>query len=317
MRKQTMTNANNTIFAFLLALFLLPLPGLAQAEGPHGSATFIYGDREAVVPDLKKAWGFITLIDYDGKKILFNGAGVEAIFENNLKVLNIDPKELDAVVISHEHWEMIEGMDYILDNNPSISVYAPETVIKLLTARHPEWKDRFKNVDGYLEYSPNVAFYSQRSGNRRGGPVGIDEISLLLKSEQGLIIFIGCGHPELLQNIFKSKQISGINKINLLAGGTHLVKSGTHVAIEDSGENFIVPQGIRYSEQGYRTLMQDFKDAGVQYVMPTHCTLEPAEGIFRESFGDKYIEHKLGMRLELPIEEPEENPQEEGEKVEE
>jgi len=260
---------------------------------------------------MKKAWGFITLIEYDGKKILFNGAGVEAIFENNLKILDIKPKELDAVVISHEHWEMIEGMDYIIENNPSISIYAPDTVIQSLSSRHPEWKDRFKHVDGYLEYSPNVAFYSQRSGNRRGGPVGIDEISLLLKSEQGLIIFIGCGHPELLQYIFKSKQLAGIDKINLLAGGTHLVKSGTHVAIEDSGENFIVPQGIRYSEQAYRTLMQDFKNAGVQYVMPTHCTLEPAEGIFKESFGDKYIEHKLGMRLELPIEEPETKQQEE------
>ena len=296
-----------TCHLICLALLLLPLPCTVQADNssPHGSATFIYGDREAVVPNLKKAWGFITLIEYDGKKVLFNGAGVESIFENNLKVLGIDPKDLDAMVISHEHWEMIEGLDYIFERNPLIDVYAPQTVIKLLSTRHPEWKSRFKNVNGYMDFSPNVAFYSQRSGNRRGGPVGIDEISILLKSDQGLIIFIGCGHPELLQNIFKSKQVIGINKINLLAGGTHLVKSGSHVAIEDSGENFIVPQGIRYTEQGYRTLMQDFKDAGVQYIMPTHCTLEPVEGIFRETFGDKYINHKLGMRLELPIKEEE------------
>ena len=298
--------AHKIILSFLLALFLLPLPCLAQTDsGPHGSATFIYGDREAVVPNLKKAWGFITLIEYDGKKILFNGAGVESIFENNLKVLGIDPKDLDAMVISHEHWEMIEGLDYIFERNPLIDIYAPQTVIKLLTTRHPDWKPRFKNINGYMEFSPNVAFYNQRSGNRRGGPVGIDEISILLKSDQGLIIFIGCGHPELLQNIFKSKQAIGINKINLLAGGTHLIKSGTQVAIEYSGENFIVPQGIRYTEEGYRTLMQDFKDAGVQYIMPTHCTMEPVEGIFREVFGDKYINHKLGMRLELPIKEEE------------
>jgi metal-dependent hydrolase (beta-lactamase superfamily II) len=56
-----------------------------------------------------------------------------------------------------------------------------------------------------------------------------------------------------------------------------------------------------YSDEHYAQLMDDLKKAGVEYVMPTHCTLEPAEGIFKQSFGDKYIRHTLGMTLEFPL----------------
>ena len=89
--------------------------------------------------------------------------------------------------------------------------------------------------------------------------------------------------------------------MHLVAGGTRLLRPGTHVYIEDSGENVSPPQKNYYSDEYYDQLMIDLKKEGVEYVMPTHCTQEPAESFFRKSFGDKYIRQTLGMTLTFPI----------------
>ncbi len=280
----------------VVVIFSLPAEGAGQ-----GSATFIYGDRDVTVDGLKRAWGFTALIKYDGKTILFNTGGDEKILKNNFQVLGIKPQQIDAVVISHQHWEMYQALGFIMKENPKVPVYTTGVVIQLLRQENPAWAKNLKNVSMDEQITPNIYFQTLKSGPRRGGPFGIYEVHIVLKTDKGLIIFQGCGHPQVLNIVNQSKALTGVDKVHLVAGGTRLLRPGTRIQIKDSGEDFLIPQMNYYSDEYYAQLMVDLKKAGVEYVMPTHCTLEPAEEAFKQTFADKYINHTLGTVLEFPL----------------
>ncbi len=273
----------------------------AQETAPVGQATFIYGNRDALIPELQKGWGFGAIIEFDGKKILFNTAGNEDVLINNFEVLGLSPKDLDVVVLSHEHWEMIDALYYILDENPNVPVVATDKVIQTLSRKFPTWIRNFISVDKYYALTDRIIFQNIKSGPRRGGPAGIWEIHIILKTDEGLVLFTGCGHPSLPVIIKKSKELTEAKKINLIAGGTRLLRPHTHIEIEDSDEDFYIPQFNYYTDGDYKNVMDELKALGVEFVMPTHCTLEPAETFFRQSFKDRYIKHTLGLELDLPV----------------
>jgi len=285
----------------LLTALLSFFQNEAQGEEGKGSATFIYGDRQVSVAGLKRAWGFTPLIKYDDKTILFNTGGKEDILKYNFQVLGLNPKDLDAVVISHQHWEMYMAVGFIIKENPKIPIYTTEVVIELLTQKNPAWEANLHNVSISEVFTPNIYFQNLRSGRKRGGPRGIDEVHIILKTARGLVIFQGCGHPQILNIVNRSKALTGVDRVHLVAGGTRLVRPNTRIHIEDSGEDFTPPQMHYYSDEYYEQLMIDLKAAGVEYVMPTHCTQEPAESVFKKSFGEKYIRQTLGMTLNFPV----------------
>ncbi len=292
-----------TSVLFVCFLCTFPSTIFSSENGLRGSATFVYGNREPTVPGLKKAWGFTALIQYDSKNILFNTAGIEDILENNFKVMGITPETLDAVVISHHHWEMIQGLGFIMKANPDLPVYTTQSVSDILLKSNPEWKTNFHVVDKVMEFTPNILFQNMKSGRRRGGPRGIYEVHITLKTDKGLVLFTGCGHPQINLIVHKSRAVTREDRVHLIAGGTRLLRPNTQVRIDDSGENFSLVQMNYYSDEYYETLMKDLKEMGVEYVMPTHCTLEPAETVFKNSFGSKYIRQTLGMTLEFPVKE--------------
>ena len=49
---------------------------------------------------LKLDWGFAALLEYQGKRILFDTGNNAKVFEHNVQELKVDLKNLDAVVIS-------------------------------------------------------------------------------------------------------------------------------------------------------------------------------------------------------------------------
>ena len=76
--------------------------------------TIVYDNNAE--PGLKADWGFSALIELNEKreKILFDtGANSEILFYN-LKKLNINPKDVDIIVISHRHWDHTGGLKEFL-----------------------------------------------------------------------------------------------------------------------------------------------------------------------------------------------------------
>ena len=153
--------------------------------------TIVY-DNEAN-PGLKSDWGFSCLIE-NTKKILFDTGADSEILLYNMKQLKINPKDIDIVVLSHNHWDHAGGLTGFLEANDSrAKIYQPEDFSKLT-----------KISQGI--YSTGVL------------GMFVKEQSLVVNTKRGNIIIAGCAHPGLENIIDKAK---GLGKIYGIMGGFH------------------------------------------------------------------------------------------------
>ena len=274
-----------------------------------GKITFIYGDREAQVKGCKRAWGMTTLIEFDGVKILFNFGGDPVIFKNNLDVLDVDVADIDLVVVSHRHWEMVEGIGAVLSVNPDVPVYVTDDLLEDYSSfmTHDlsgyEWKDEWegnlRGMSDYLWVTPNILLMKLMSSPGKGGPFGIEEIHIALLTQKGLVIAQGCGHPEILDILDETVSYTDQERVALILGGTRLLKPGKVVKLPGNSGSMEVPSH-HYTDEEVKEIAQELLKGGVQEIIPTHCTGEHMEKIFKKVFRNGYINQKLGAEISIP-----------------
>ena len=82
--------------------------------------TIVY-DNTTTRDDLIADWGFACYVETDGKRILFDTGGDGKILLHNMNNLGIDPREIETVFISHNHFDHIGGLSEILFENPNVT----------------------------------------------------------------------------------------------------------------------------------------------------------------------------------------------------
>ena len=75
--------------------------------------------------NLKRGWGYSALVEYGGRRVLFDTGAKAADLAYNVDALGIDLKKLDFVVISHRHNDHTAGLHYVLRENPGVTIYTP------------------------------------------------------------------------------------------------------------------------------------------------------------------------------------------------
>jgi 7,8-dihydropterin-6-yl-methyl-4-(beta-D-ribofuranosyl)aminobenzene 5'-phosphate synthase len=143
-------------------------------------------------PGLKSGWGFSCLVD-NGQKILFDTGDNGEKLMYNFEKLNIDPKSVDQVVLSHNHWDHVDGLGGFQKLNHKAEVIYPEAF--------PQPTEISKGI------------YST-------GALGtlIKEQALITKTEKGNIVITGCAHPGL-EKILKTA--GKLGEIYGVLGGFH------------------------------------------------------------------------------------------------
>ena len=114
---------NRHISLGALAVVVLLLAGVAAAETPN-RVTILYDSFGKSLRCMD--WGFAALVEYGGKRILFDTGNNARIFERNVKALGVDLKNIDFVVISHRHADHTSGISYLLTVNPKVKIYVPD-----------------------------------------------------------------------------------------------------------------------------------------------------------------------------------------------
>jgi len=154
-------------------------------------------------PGFKPGWGFACLIENKNEKILFDtGADSETLLYN-MEKLKIEPKEIKIIVISHNHWDHVGGLQGFLKAN--------ENKAKII--KPAEFSKPTKIIDD---------IYS--TGYLQTGLVGIKEQSLFIKTKKGLVVLVGCSHPgvdKILDVVKKYRQMHNLGKIYAVIGGFH------------------------------------------------------------------------------------------------
>ena len=254
---------------------------------------------------MQKDWGYAAVIEYGGKRILFDTGNNPDILAQNAKAKDIDLSKLDFVVMSHRHGDHMGGLAYILKVNPKVTIYAPKEGFGVYGADLPSgfyrrdpslppeqryyngappevmrfgaaWPGaNFKLVDKNMEIAPNIHLLTLVSD--KPGTLELRELSLAISTPGGMVIVVGCSHPGI-EKIVESA--SAINpRIHFIVGGFHLV-----TASDPDIEKIVA------------TLHGRFK---VEYIAPGHCTGEPAFTALKKAFGDHYLYAGLGTTLTL------------------
>lgn len=139
-------------------------------------------------------WGFAAVIEKDDKKILFDTCWDGPALLKNMKKAGFDPKEIDFVVISHEHWDHLGGLSSFLNNAKRPIVIVPSSFsssLKTEITRLGEIREVTKTQP--YELFPGVETTTSLTTSR----MGLTEISLIIDTKKGLLVICGCSHPGL------------------------------------------------------------------------------------------------------------------------
>ena len=271
------------IFSVFLLFTLVILLGLSNGEVKfqvnrfkntnislkNTTITIIY-DNNPCDKRLKTAWGFSCLVRIDGKNILFDAGGDSPTLLSNMKTLDIDPREINAVVLSHIHGDHVGGVFGFLKQNSNVTVYLPRSFPK-------NFKQQVKSFGAKIvEISKGEKLFDNVYTTGELG-TGIKEQSLIIKGRKGFILITGCAHPGIVNILEKSKDFIGGVPL-LVIGGFHLV--GT-------------------SNEKIKQIVEDFERLGAQKVGPCHCSGDRARYMFKKLYGGDFIEVGVGKIITI------------------
>jgi 7,8-dihydropterin-6-yl-methyl-4-(beta-D-ribofuranosyl)aminobenzene 5'-phosphate synthase len=95
--------------------------GLRDTRDGDLALTIVY-DNNQYDRALEARWGFSCYIKGAEKTLLFDVGGEGSVLIGNMEKLEIDPHTVDAVVLSHVHYDHIGGLSYFLSKHSSVTV---------------------------------------------------------------------------------------------------------------------------------------------------------------------------------------------------
>jgi 7,8-dihydropterin-6-yl-methyl-4-(beta-D-ribofuranosyl)aminobenzene 5'-phosphate synthase len=220
---------------------------------------------------LKAAWGFSCLVRGLEKTVLFDTGGDGATLISNMRLLGVEPAEIDIVVLSHIHGDHTGGLGEFLEKNPHVAVY-------LLDSFPANFKKAVMAMGAHVEevFEAREIFSGAYTTGELGD--GIREQALALKTANGLVVITGCAHPGIVNMVRKAREIAGDDKVHLLLGGFHL-----------GGEP---PSRIE-------SIVEELRMLSVQRVSPCHCSGDATRTLFRQKFQSDYIESGVGKTFRI------------------
>lgn len=284
----------------IVVAVLLVLAVSIHAEGPRVT---ILSDAFGKDAALHKDWGFAALVEWEGRRILFDaGNDADHLFANARR-LDVDLAHLDFALVSHRHGDHTNGLQRIVDLNPGLTIYVPDdehfggpTPPAFFRQGDPSLPRHMRYFDGAVpEVVPHGTVLPRAKYVRVGAPHQIapgirlvanlspgpafaetPEISLIVGEGDDRTLIVGCSHPGI-ERILASADAKQ-QRIALLVGGLHLVTAGD-------------PEVRRVAQ----ALRHEWK---MEQVAPGHCTGEQTFSALREVFGAGYLFAGVGERVE-------------------
>jgi len=227
----------------------------------------IPGDADS---NLMQTGGLSAWIEANGITLLFDVGGDYQSLLENFEKLNLDLNNLDAVIISHNHWDHVYGLPGIMKsagNKPD--VYVPEYSHRSIKEQNP--RASVIPVNKSHQIYPGIWSTGQLGASIHN--TVIYEQSMIIEKNDSIYVLTGCGHPGIVEIVEKAKSMFPEKSIALLAGGFHLRD---------------------YSIQDIEKISFRLIKMGVTVIAPSHCTGQAATEYFKEKWGENYKSLRLG-----------------------
>lgn len=255
---------------------------------------------------LEGEWGLSVSITHRGKHILLD-TGASGLFLENAGKLGIDLTQVDYAVLSHGHWDHSDGMETFFETAPGARFYVrpgcdacyilekgemtyggvPQAVME-------RYGDRITFVEGDFSPSEGVWLVPHKTPGlaargvadgmyvKRNGALEPDDFaheqSLVLETEEGLVIFNSCSHGGADNIIREVGETFPGRRVLALVGGFHLFER---------------------TDEEVRGLARRIRDTGVGAVYTGHCTGERALAILAEELGPMVHALHTGLVMEF------------------
>lgn len=251
---------------------------------------YILSDNKVVEhrpKNLLGEWGFAALMEVNDEVILFD-TGKEVV-NHNVQVMGAPLSQVNKVVISHGHYDHTTGLlDVLRIMNAEIYLHPDAWLPRYLKEGYIGMPYRKEEVEslarvvehtGPVEVSKNVWALGEVPRKHKGGRLDshiikdgqkvkdeiLDDQALAIKTQQGVVLLLGCCHAGLRNTVEYAEEITG-DEVKYILGGTHLV------SLKDD----------EVTEIG------KWLDSKVDFIAPCHCTGFKAEAILSSMLGEKF-----------------------------
>lgn len=265
-------------------------------------------------PGALAEWGLSMLVEADGMKILFDtGGGMAAV--PNAELMRVDLAAVDRIVLSHGHYDHTGGLLEVLrraggkeiiahpgvwarkygslDDSPKRYVGIPfiRDALEVLGTTFNLSKEPVKlsehvmttgEIPMLTDYEIVEKYLCVMEGNELKQDPLNDDLALIIDTEFGLVVILGCAHHGIVNTLVQAKKVTGKELIYAAIGGTHLVHA---------------------SKERLEKTAAALREMGVQYLGVSHCTGFNASAYLAREFGDRFFQNNAGTRLTLPFKE--------------
>jgi len=243
---------------------------------------------------LRAEHGLSFLLERDGHTALFD-CGQTDLFAGNAQALKKDLAPVEAIVLSHGHYDHTGGLPRALALAEGAAVHAhPDVrILRYAKRRSGEFTsvgmprggedipaDRLRLSAEPVEIVPGVwttgevprltdfedtggPFFLDGKGIREDGLV--DDLSIFFESGEGTVLLLGCAHAGVVNILNRVADLTGRRSVHTVIGGMHLGSA---------------------SEERVERTCEAFEEFGVVRLGPTHCTGMPATVRFMSRFPD-------------------------------
>jgi 7,8-dihydropterin-6-yl-methyl-4-(beta-D-ribofuranosyl)aminobenzene 5'-phosphate synthase len=272
------------------------------------------------VPDpLLAEPGFSALVRVEkngrGRTLLFDTGVTPTGMVENVRRLGLSLQDVEAIVLSHGHWDHVTGMEGVvralgstglpvlihpefwsrrrihlpgLDpaELPSTSRPALEGAgFEIIEDRQPSFLLDGSvlitgEVDRTTEFETGFKGHEALRDGWQPDPLILDDQALVLRlPERGLVVLSGCGHAGIVNTVRHAQRLTGQQKIAAIIGGFHL-----------SGPMFEPITGPTVSA---------FDELDPSLLVPAHCTGWKAVHQLAARRPDAFIQAAVGTTIEL------------------
>jgi 7,8-dihydropterin-6-yl-methyl-4-(beta-D-ribofuranosyl)aminobenzene 5'-phosphate synthase len=250
----------------------MPTPSTTagQEKLPSPRFTILFNNMIGAPHGLEIEWGFSCLIEGFAEPLLFDTGQNGDMLLANMRKLGVEPGRIKHVLFSHQHGDHTGGFKALAAVQPNTHIYPLAAFPDDLNASLAAGAAETTLITTAREIFPGV--HTTGAMGRR-----IPEQALLLDTAKGLVVLTGCAHPGILEIVRRARQTFH-RDIYLVIGGFHLPG---------------------HSDEEIRAIIAEFQELGVARIAPTHCTGERGLELFREAWGDNYIDAGCGNQIVL------------------